>query len=94
MWAGAGIGAAASLPVYLFYLGDDAPPARRGLIFTGTATLLGIGVGALLGNEASYSATGRASEPGVQLGDWLSVHSLAPMPVEGGVALAVSGTLF
>ena len=42
MWGGAGIGAAVSLPIFLFYVGDGGPPARRGFIFTGTATTLGI----------------------------------------------------
>jgi hypothetical protein len=42
MWAGAGIGAAVSLPVFLFYAGDGGPPAKRGFVFMGTATTLGI----------------------------------------------------
>jgi hypothetical protein len=53
MWGGAGIGAAASLPVFLFYAKKDGPPAKRGFIFMGTATLLGIGAGALFGQGAS-----------------------------------------
>lgn len=47
MWAGAGIGFAASLPVFLLYAGKDGPPAKRALIFSGTATTLGLGAGAL-----------------------------------------------
>jgi hypothetical protein len=47
MWAGAGIGVAASLPVFLFYAGDDGPPAKRGFLFMGTATTLGIAAGAI-----------------------------------------------
>jgi len=42
MWSGAGIGAAVSLPVFLLYAGDGGPPARRGFIFMGTATTLGL----------------------------------------------------
>ena len=45
MWSGAGIGAAVSLPVFLFYVGDGGPPARRGFIFMGTTTTLGIVAG-------------------------------------------------
>ena len=52
MWAGGGIGAAASLPVFLFYAKEDGPPAKRGFLFMGTATLLGIGAGALFGQGA------------------------------------------
>jgi hypothetical protein len=58
MWLGAGIGFAASLPVYLLYAGDGGPPAKRGLIFSGVVTTLGIGAGALftLNSQDSVSA--------------------------------------
>ncbi|HEY5956373.1 MAG TPA: hypothetical protein VIV60_07475, partial [Polyangiaceae bacterium] len=52
MWGGAGIGAAVSLPVFLFYVGDGGPPARRGFIFTGTATTLGIIAGGIFASDA------------------------------------------
>jgi hypothetical protein len=93
MWAGAGIGVAASLPVYLLYLGDDRPPARRGFIFTATAMTLGIGVGGILGHEGGVFGTGPTSEGIAGIGDWLSVESIAPMPLEGGLGVAVAGSL-
>jgi hypothetical protein len=52
MWSGAGIGAAVSLPVFLLYAGEGGPPARRGFIFMGTATTLGIIAGAVFGSGA------------------------------------------
>jgi hypothetical protein len=55
MWIGGGIGAAASLPVFLFYADEGGPPAKRGFLFMGTATLLGVGAGALLGAGAGDS---------------------------------------
>jgi hypothetical protein len=63
MWEGAGIGFAASLPVYLFYAGEKGPPAKRGLVFTGTAMALGIVAGAVFssssdGPESAESSTG------------------------------------
>jgi len=59
MWAGAGIGAAASLPVFLFYAGDGGPPARRGFVFMGTATTLGIVAGAVFAPNDSRIARAR-----------------------------------
>lgn len=53
MWGGAGIGAAVSLPVFLFYVGDGGPPARRGFIFMGTTTTLGIIAGGIFGSEST-----------------------------------------
>ncbi len=61
MWGGAGVGAAVSLPVFLFYAEKDGPPAKRGFLFMGTATLLGIGAGALLGQGASDDVGSRSS---------------------------------
>ncbi|MEO8184334.1 MAG: hypothetical protein ABI895_36415, partial [Deltaproteobacteria bacterium] len=48
MWVGGGVGALVSLPVYLFYIGAG-PPAKRGLVFSATATTLGIVVGGVFG---------------------------------------------
>jgi hypothetical protein len=86
MWAGAGIGAAASLPVYLFYLGKDAPPAKRGLIFTGTAALLGIGAGAIFSSGSKGGGTADAPASG-----WASITQVGPMPVRGGLGIQAAG---
>ena len=76
-----------SLPVYLFYLGDG-PPAKRGLVFTATATTLGIVVagvfGPLLGDMGSV-----LPESG-----WASIDYVAPVPLKGGLAFQLGGTLF
>lgn len=57
MWSGAGIGAAVSLPIFLLYAGDDSPPARRGFIFMGTATTLGIVAGGIFAPAGRTSAS-------------------------------------
>ena len=99
MWAGGGIGAAASLPVYLFYAGDKAPPAKRGLIFTGTATLIGIAAGAVFSSDGAGGLFGSTSpdprDEGVPgPGFWASITHVAPMPVPGGVGVQAGGLLW
>lgn len=87
MWLGGGIGAMLSLPVYLFYLGDG-PPAKRGLVFSATASTLGIVVagvfGPLLGHAGSILPESR----------WASIDYVAPVPLERGFAFQLGGTLF
>jgi hypothetical protein len=94
MWIGGGIGAAVSLPIFLFYAGDDGPPAKRGFLFMATATTLGIAAGGIFGSDEI---------DGYELGDgdgnplasrWASVTSFGPMAVDGGAGVQVSGTLF
>ncbi|HKO92991.1 MAG TPA: hypothetical protein VJU61_17670 [Polyangiaceae bacterium] len=88
MWLGAGVGAVASLPVYLFYLGDDTPPAKRGLLFSATMTTLGILVGGVFGPGIGELGLG---------GDgprWASIDYVTPAPVEGGLGFQLGGTLF
>lgn len=99
MWIGAGIGAAVSAPIYLFYLGDDRPPVKRGLVFTGTTTTLGLIAGAVFG---AGKGTSSARAPGVddqftglaRLGSWGELESLAPMAFHGGMGLSMSGRLY
>jgi hypothetical protein len=55
-WAGAGIGAAASTPIFLLYAGNADHPARRGFVFMGTATTLGLVAGGLLASGGSSTA--------------------------------------
>jgi len=87
MWAGAGIGAAVSLPVFLFYAKEDGPPAKRGFLFMGTATLLGIGAGALFGQGAGDD---------IGLNDGLfnaSIDYVAPAQFgEDGIGLSAGGS--
>jgi hypothetical protein len=88
MWLGGGIGALVSLPVYLFYIGDGGPPAKRGLLFTATATTLGIVAGGAFGPRVGGVARGSASS------EFARVDSVTPFAVPRGLGLQVGGTLF
>jgi hypothetical protein len=88
MWLGGGIGALVSLPVYLFYIGDDAPPAKRGLLFTATATTLGIVAAGTFGPLLGGVGLGAASS------EFARVDYVTPFMLRGGVGLQVGGTLF
>jgi hypothetical protein len=88
MWAGAGIGFAASLPIYLVYTGTDAP-AKRGLLFSGTATTLGLAAGALF---TSGSTEGSASGSGSP--SFARVTAVGPLAGPGALGLALAGELF
>jgi hypothetical protein len=88
MWLGGGIGALASLPVYLFYLGDDGPPAKRGLLFTATATTLGIVAGGVFGPQVGGLGLMRSES------EFARVDYIAPFSLRGGLGLRVGGTLF
>jgi len=87
MWLGAGVGFVASLPVYLAYAGDGGPPAKRGLIFSGVATTLGIGAGALLTLNSEDSAS---ADPAPR---FARIHGFSPFAVEKGAGVAVVGEL-
>lgn len=94
MWLGAGIGAAVSAPIYLLYIGDDRPPAKRGLIFTGTTTTLGLIAGAVFSSGGgSVSARGESTSI-AQLGSWGELDYVAPMGLQGGIGLGVGGRLY
>jgi len=88
MWLGGGIGAIVSLPVYLFYVGDGTPPAKRGLVFTGTATTLGIVAGGTFGPLVGGVGLGSATS------EFARVDYVTPFVLRGGVGLQVGGTLF
>ncbi|MFO0566036.1 MAG: hypothetical protein U0263_10270 [Polyangiaceae bacterium] len=94
MWAGAGIGAAASLPVFLFYAGDDAPPAKRGFLFMGTATTLGIAAGAIFASgEIDEYEIGKRDEAPLS-NRFASITSVGPMALPSGGGVTVSGLLY
>lgn len=88
MWLGGGIGALASLPVYLFYVGDGGPPAKRGLLFTATAASLGVLVGGVFGPRVGDVGLGGA------VSELAQVDYVVPFVTRGGVGLRVGGTLF
>ncbi|RYZ05019.1 MAG: hypothetical protein EOO73_21765 [Myxococcales bacterium] len=87
MWLGGGIGFAASLPVYLLYARDGGPPAKRGLIFSGVATTLGIGAGALLTWGSTDSAAADEEPRFAQL------YGFAPLALPNGAGIQVLGAL-
>jgi hypothetical protein len=88
MWLGGGIGAIASLPVYLFYVGDGGPPAKRGLLFTATATSLGIIAGGVFGPKGGGLGLMQSDS------EFARVDYVTPFSVRGGMGLRVGGTLF
>lgn len=87
MWLGAGVGFGVSLPVYLLYARDGGPPAKRGLIFSGVTTTLGIAAGALLTLDSSDTA--EADTPP----RFARIHGLMPMAFERGAGLGLFGEL-
>jgi len=94
MWAGAGIGAAASLPIFLFYAGEDSPPAKRGFLFMGTATTLGIAAGAIFGSgELDEYEIGKNDESplGNRFG---AITSIGPLAMPGAGGVQVGGILY
>jgi hypothetical protein len=89
MWIGGGVGAVVSLPVYLFYIGDGAPDAKRGLLFTATAMTLGIVAGGVFG--PTY---GPRLGLGSDAPSFASITGVAPMLTRDAVGIQVSGSLY
>ena len=87
MWTGAAIGAAVSLPVYLAYAGKGGPPAKRGLVFSGVSTTLGIAAGALIAGTAPDSAD---SGQGYH---FAHLDYVLPLPTANGAQLSLGGRL-
>jgi len=87
MWLGGGVGGLVSLPVYLFYLGAG-PPAKRGLVFTATATTLGIVVGGVFGPVlGGLGLSGDGPH-------FATLDYLTPVPLAGGFGFRLGGSLF
>ena len=91
MWAGAGIGTAASLPVFLFYAEDDGPPAKRGFLFMGTAATLGVVAGGLFSSGAVDDIA--VNEEPSTARAWAELEYVGPIPVESGLGIGLQGTL-
>jgi len=96
MWGGAGIGAAVSLPVYLFYAGKDGPPAKRGLLFTATATTLGLAAGAVFASGAAGDYQVGQSQDDETSGApaFARLTTITPMAVPGGAGIQLGGLLY
>lgn len=97
MWAGGGIGAVVSLPVYLFYGGSDS--TKRGLLFTGTAVTLGIAAGGVFASGAVGHYSVASARPDRDHGApgphrMAVLTSVAPFTVPGGGGLELGGVLF
>jgi hypothetical protein len=90
MWGGAGIGAAVSLPIFLFYAGEDTPPAKRGFVFMGTASTLGLIAGGLL-SSGSLGVSAEAEPPEGR--SWATITHVGPMAADGGLGLSIGGLL-
>ena len=89
IWAGAGIGAAATTPVYLFYIGSDKS-AHHGLIVQGIGTLVGAGIGAalFLNDTTDVTFANNSNRPNVML------TGVGLMPVPGGTGAQLTGLIF
>jgi hypothetical protein len=94
MWIGFGAGAAVSLPVFLLYAGGDHD-ARRGLIFMGTASTLGLAAGAVFTMDSRDSSQSTGSGLfGASPTAPIQVTGGGFMPVQGGMGFQLSGLLF
>jgi hypothetical protein len=89
MWIGAGVGAVVSLPVDLFYIGDDAPDAKRGLLFTATAMTLGTVAGGVFGPTYGPRLGSGSDAP-----SFASITGVAPLITREGVGIQISGSLY
>jgi hypothetical protein len=90
MWIGGGIGWVAGLPVYLAYAGSDQP-TKRGMIFQGITTTLGIGAGAIFGSNIKDSIA-EVDEP--TRTKIAKVTGFGMMPVQNGAGFQIQGILF
>jgi hypothetical protein len=77
----------------LFYTGKHSPPAKRGFIFMGTATTVGLAAGALLSGTFEHVA----SRPFASVANasvaapWLTLDFAAPAVTKTGVGAVVGG---
>ncbi|MCS6900012.1 MAG: hypothetical protein NZX77_09615 [Polyangiaceae bacterium] len=91
MWAGAGVGFAATLPIYLFYAGNENP-ARRGLIAQGIGTTLGIAAGGIFTfYDRDWDTTSHQDSSQRR---FASLEGVAPMALPGGLGMQMTGLLF
>jgi len=92
MWVGAGVGFAATLPIYLFYIGNDNP-TRRGLIAQGIGTTLGIAAGGIFTfYDPDWTIGDNNADPSKRR--FASLTGVGPMPVQGGMGIQMTGFLF
>ncbi|HKQ71270.1 MAG TPA: hypothetical protein VJT73_18130 [Polyangiaceae bacterium] len=93
MWIGFGAGVGVSTPIYLFYAGGDHD-VRRGLIFQGTAGMLGLAAGGIFSLDAKDFGSSNGGIFGSNPTAPVRVTGGGFMPVPGGMGFQVSGILF
>jgi hypothetical protein len=93
MWGGLAIGNVAALPVYLFYIGSEKD-ARRGLVFQGVASTLGVLGGAFIGKpdrEGAIAREERNEEERYRHGNFARLVGGTLAPVPGGIGASAYG---
>ena len=96
MWAGFGIGEAASALVYPFYAATGGDP-RRGLIFQGVAGSIGAIAGAFIGRRDRPSMMAKEEQDDQEYWKhhrFARVRSGGLMPVTGGAGAMIMGELW
>jgi hypothetical protein len=84
MWAGEVLGALATTPVYLFYIGSSGDEWRRGMIANAVGGMAGLAIAAVLTANSS-------DNPGQ--GSWMPPFQLAVAPTpRGGAQLSAFGS--
>lgn len=91
MWAGFGIGVAATTPIYLVYFAVPEADPRTGLIAQGLGGLIGIGVGAFIGDPDTKGTAESDTHPGGKFAELLGV---VPSITPDGVTVTATGVLF
>jgi len=95
MWGGFAIGAAASTPVYIFYAATDGHDPRRGLIFQGAASTVGLALGAILADPSVLGPVA-SNDLDLELDEDhpIRITGGAPMPLQKGMGVQVNGLLW
>ncbi|MCA9621950.1 MAG: hypothetical protein KC731_23155 [Myxococcales bacterium] len=94
MWGGWAIGAAASTPVYIFYALTDGQDPRRGLIFQGVASTVGLTLAAILA-DPTVAGPRESADNDLELDDSpIRVIGGGPMPLEKGMGAQINGVLW
>jgi hypothetical protein len=94
MWMGAGLGFAATLPVYIFYAGNDDYSAKRGMIVQGIGTTLGLAAGAIFTMYDQDWVVGLDDKGQRNQPAFVQLTGVGPMAVPGGMGAQLSGVLF
>jgi hypothetical protein len=94
MWMGAGLGFAATLPVYVFYAGNDDYSAKRGMIVQGIGTTLGLAAGAIFTMYDQDWVVGLDDKGQRNQPAFVQLTGVGPMAVPGGMGAQLSGVLF